>query len=384
MNRPVFIVIVILVAAMAVAAWVYMDTKSDTAAIETLNVVDALGGHDTSGYDRADGPRDFRFPDDHGAHPRFRNEWWYFTGNLRTATGRRFGYQFVIFRIALKPEPDVHLSRWAGNQVYMGHFALTDPQTKQFIFQERFSRAAIDLAGAQSQPFRVWLENWSVAEVSEDHWHLQASMPRIRLQLDLRPQKPAVLQGEKGLSRKSSTPGNASYYYSITRLATHGTVTIDDVSRKVDGESWLDREWSTSALGEDQAGWDWFSLQLSNGFDLMLYQLRRKDGTIDPFSSGTLIDTKGRTVPLRGNDISIEVIETWQSPRGGRYPSQWRLRIPSRDMDMVIRPVQADQELDVSIRYWEGAVDITGRQYGADITGHGYVELTGYSNHVTN
>jgi predicted secreted hydrolase len=378
MNRLVSIVIVILAASMAVATWVSVDMNSDTATAARLNVVDALGDHDTSGYARADGPRQFRFPDDHGAHPRFRNEWWYFTGNLRAANGRRFGYQFVIFRIALKPASSIHPSRWAGNQVYMSHFALTDPHAQRFIFQERFSRPAIGLAGAQSQPFRVWLENWSVTEVGDNRWELHATTPRIRLQLELQPQKPVVLQGEKGLSRKNSTSGNASYYYSIPRLATHGRVTIDEVTHAVDGESWLDREWSTSALGDDQVGWDWLSLQLSNGYDLMFYQLRRKDGAIDPFSSGTLIDPDGQTVPLRGNDISIDVLETWQSPRGGRYPSRWRLRIPSRDMDMVIRPIQADQELDVSVRYWEGAVDFTGRQDGVEISGHGYVELTGY------
>lgn len=378
MNRQVSIVIVILAASMAVATWVSVDMNSDTATAARLNVVDALGDHDTSGYARADGPRQFRFPDDHGAHPRFRNEWWYFTGNLRAANGRRFGYQFVIFRIALKPASSIHPSRWAGNQVYMSHFALTDPHAQRFIFQERFSRPAIGLAGAQSQPFRVWLENWSVTEVGDNRWELHATTPRIRLQLELQPHKPVVLQGEKGLSRKNSTSGNASYYYSIPRLATHGRVTIDEVTHAVDGESWLDREWSTSALGDDQVGWDWLSLQLSNGYDLMFYQLRRKDGAIDPFSSGTLIDPDGQTVPLRGNDISIDVLETWQSPRGGRYPSRWRLRIPSRDMDMVIRPIQADQELDVSVRYWEGAVDFTGRQDGVEISGHGYVELTGY------
>ncbi|NNG11772.1 MAG: carotenoid 1,2-hydratase, partial [Halobacteria archaeon] len=378
--RLIFIVIVILAATMAVATWMSVDMRSDTETeiADMLNVGDALGGHDISGYARADEPRQFSFPDDHGAHPRFRNEWWYFTGNLRTANGRRFGYQFVIFRIALKPESSIHPSHWASNQVYMGHFALTDPHDQRFIFQERFSRPAIGLAGAQSQPFRVWLENWFVAETSGDHWELHATTPRISLQLELQPQKPVVLQGEKGLSRKNSTPGNASYYYSITRLATHGTVTVDEVTHTVDGESWLDREWSTSALGVDQVGWDWFSLQLSNGYDLMYYQLRRKDGAIDPFSSGTLIDPDGQTLQLRGNDITIELLETWQSPRGGRYPSQWRLRIPSRDMDMVIRPVLADQELDVSVRYWEGAVDFTGQQDGVEMTGHGYVELTGY------
>jgi predicted secreted hydrolase len=380
MKHLTLIVIVTLTATMAVVTWMSVDMNSDTdtETAKTLTVGDALGDHDTSGYARAEGPRQFRFPDDHGAHPRFRNEWWYFTGNLRAENGRRFGYQFVIFRIALKPEPSVHPSRWASNQVYMSHVALTDPEEKRFIFQERFSRPAIGLAGAQSKPFRVWLENWSVAEVPDDRWELHATTPRIRLQLELQPQKPVVLQGEQGLSRKNSNPGNASYYYSITRLATHGTLTIDEVNHKVNGESWLDREWSTSALGDDQLGWDWFSLQLSNGYDLMYYQLRRKDGTIDPFSSGTLIDPDGRTVPLRHSDIAIDVLETWQSPRGGHYPSRWRLHIPSRGMDMVIRPVLADQELDVSVRYWEGAVDFTGQRDGVEITGHGYVEMTGY------
>ncbi len=378
MQYPIYLVVVFLAATLAAITWMAVDMDSASEPAVMLTVGDALGDHDSSGYARADGARQFRFPDDHGAHPRFRNEWWYFTGNLSAANGRRFGYQFVIFRIALKPESSIHPSRWASNQVYMSHFALTDPHEQRFIFHERFSRPAIGLAGAQSQPFRVWLENWSVTEVSDNKWEMHASTPNMRLQLELQPVKPVVLQGEHGLSRKNSTPGNASYYYSIPRLTTHGTVTIDEVTHTVDGESWLDREWSTSALGVDQVGWDWFSLQLSNGYDLMFYQLRRKDGATDPFSSGTLIDPDGQTESLRGNDISIEVLKTWQSHRGGRYPSRWRLRIPSRDMDMVIRPIQADQELDVSVRYWEGAVDFTGQQDGVEITGHGYVELTGY------
>ena len=349
-----------------------------------LDLAGVLGDRDIAGYARAEHVREFHFPRDHGAHPNYRTEWWYFTGNLYTPARRRFGYELALFRIALRPESPLHLSQWATSQVYMGHFAITDVSGKKFYFFERFVRNAVGLAGAEANPFHVWVENWSVQADSEHSnlWRLRAvndgDEDRLELALELIPIKPIVLQGNRGLSQKSATAGNASYYYSLPRIATRGTLSIGERRFAVTGESWMDREWSTSALSGEQAGWDWFALQLSNGYELMFYRMRRKDGGMDPYSTGTLIDPQGRTTPLRNEDVMIEVRDTWQSRRGITYPAHWRMIVKPLQLSLDIRPVLADQELDVSVRYWEGAVDISGSLAGNPITGHGYVELTGY------
>ncbi len=356
--------------------------NADNDAVAEIDVSSVLGDGDTSGYARAFERREFRFPEDHGPHPEFRSEWWYFTGNLWTPQRRRFGYELTIFRFALAPERERHedASQWSTNQVYMGHFAITDVTDERFVNFERLSRGAVGLAGARAEPFRVWLEDWSIAASARDpaNWQLSASAGDVRLALELLPTKPVVLQGDRGLSQKSSAPGNASYYYSLTRIETHGRLTINDRQFQVSGQSWMDREWSTSALGTDQAGWDWFALQMDDGNELMFYQLRRKNGVTDPHSRGTLVDPRGGKKTLAAEDVVIEVMSTWESPRGGRYPSRWRLSIPSERLELDINPVLPDQELVASVRYWEGAVDVRGRRNGAQVNGHGYVELTGY------
>jgi len=231
-----------------------------------LDPAAVLGDQDIAGYARAEHVREFHFPRDHGAHPNYRTEWWYFTGNLYTPARRRFGYELALFRIALRPESPLHLSQWATSQVYMGHFAITDVSGKKFYFFERFVRNAVGLAGAEANPFHVWVENWSVQADSEHSnlWRLRAvndgDEDRLELALELIPIKPIVLQGNRGLSQKSATAGNASYYYSLPRIATRGTLSIGAQRFAVTGESWMDREWSTSALSGEQAGWDWFAL----------------------------------------------------------------------------------------------------------------------------
>jgi predicted secreted hydrolase len=339
-----------------------------------------LQGEAAEGFARAETAREFRFPDDHGAHPAFRTEWWYFTGNLHTPSGRRFGYELALFRVGLSPEQVARTSQWATNQVYMGHLAITDVQSRMFRFDERLARNALDLAGAQQDPLRIWVEDWSIAVATgaKGLWQLHAGTDEMALALELTEVKPVVLQGEAGLSAKSGKPGNASYYYSIPRLDTRGTITVDGELFRVAGLSWMDREWSTSALGEDQVGWDWFSLQLSDGYDLMFYQLRRKDGDIDPHSMGALIDPDGRSFPLRAQDVFVEALDVWESPRGGVYPSHWRIKVEPGDIVLEITPVLDDQELDVSVRYWEGAVNVAGRHGDTEVSGKGYVELTGY------
>ncbi|MEK9701747.1 MAG: lipocalin-like domain-containing protein, partial [Deltaproteobacteria bacterium] len=244
-----------------------------------LNVAEALGGGDVSGYARALEPRPFSFPSDHADHPEFRNEWWYFTGNLQNEVGRPFGFQVTLFRNSLVPEvPEESGSPWRTNQLYMGHLALSDIQEDRFYHAERFQRAALGLAGVEAQPLRIWLDDWEIKGVSKDpmKWQLFAKTEEFGINLEVTPGKPLVLQGNQGLSQKGKEPGNASYYYSFTRMVASGEVTTPEGTFEVTGSSWLDREWSTSVLESNQIGWDWFALQLNDGTDLMYYQLRDK------------------------------------------------------------------------------------------------------------
>ncbi|KIH76020.1 hydrolase [Geoalkalibacter ferrihydriticus DSM 17813] len=345
-----------------------------------LSLSETLGAEEDEGYARALVPRPFVFPEDHGPHPEFKTEWWYYTGNLRDGAGRRFGYQLTFFRVALSPQSLDRPSEWGANQIYMGHFALSDIDGRQFFAAERFSRAALDLAGAQAAPFRVWLEDWQASGEDQTFpMRLQAGDGQTTIDLSLSQGKPLVLQGEAGLSRKSAADGNASYYYSFTRLPTQGQVRIDGQTFTVSGDSWLDREWSTSALAPDQQGWDWFALQLDDDHELMFYQLRLQDGGSDPASKGIWVTPDGTGRLLRRDDVELQVLKTWHSPRGGTYPAQWKLKVPGENLELTVTPLLADQELDVSIRYWEGAVWVEGRRAGRKISGRGYVELTGYA-----
>jgi predicted secreted hydrolase len=341
-----------------------------------------LSGDGDAGFEKAIEPRDFVFPEDHGPHPGFRNEWWYITGNLDDDGGRRFGFELTIFRFALTPSLPATESGWRSNQVYIAHFAVTDADRERFLAAERFSRGALGLAGAQASPFRVWIEDWEIAAEeagTPERWRLRASDPGFSLDIELAAARPPVLNGNAGLSQKSAEPGNASYYYSITRWLTAGSLRIGEDEFRVSGLSWLDREWSTSALGADQLGWDWFALQLSDGSDLMFYNLRKLDGGQDEHSAGTWIDADGASLHLDREDVEITVTDTWESPEGGVYPSAWTLRLPQKDLSLDIRPVMADQELFTTVRYWEGAVDVEGERDGNPVTGRGYVELTGYA-----
>ena len=339
-----------------------------------------LGGDD-EGFSKALTPRSFEFPADHGPHPEFRNEWWYVTGNLDAEDGRRFGYELTIFRFSLSPQSKSSPSAWRSNQVYIAHLAVTDARGDRFFVSQRYSRGALGLAGAASDPFRVWIDDWSIREDEDapDGWRLSAHGDDFGVDVRVEPLKPPVLNGDAGLSQKSADPGNASYYYSMTRLQTRGRIHVDGREFEVGGLSWLDREWSTSALAPEQVGWDWFALQLSDGSDLMFYQLRTRDGRQDPMSAGTLTSPDGAATHLRAEEVTIRVEEEWDSPAGGSYPSAWTLELPSRGMTLRIAPVIADQELFTTVRYWEGAVDVAGERDGEPVSGRGYVELTGYA-----
>ncbi|HEY3569414.1 MAG TPA: lipocalin-like domain-containing protein [Thermoanaerobaculia bacterium] len=349
----------------------------------SLSVAGALRTSSDQGYAKALAPREFHFPADHGPHPEFRTEWWYYTGNLATAEGRRFGFQLTFFRSALAPTAPERASAWATRQAWLAHFTVSDVAGKRFHSFERWSRGAVGLAGAQGEPFRVWVKDWAAEGAPVFPMRLRAAEGpggETAIDLVLQEGKPPVLQGERGLSRKGAEPGDASYYYSLTRMPTSGTVRVDGQSFPVTGASWMDREWSTSSLGRDQVGWDWLALQLSDGWDVMLYRLRRADGSADPTSSGTLIAPDGASRPLHLTDFQLEGSGEWRSPRSGaRYPARWRVRVPGEELDLDVRPLLADQELDVSFRYWEGAVAIEGTHHGRPVQGQGYVELTGYA-----
>lgn len=366
------------------SAAVVLVTHEGSASSEApaIQVAQALGGS-SEGYTRAYEPRELRFPEDHGPHPDFRTEWWYWTGNLRSAEGREFGYQLTVFRSALSPEPRQRDSAWATRQVYMAHFALADIQGEHFHAFERFTRGALGLAGAQVSPFRVWVEDWSADSPSPTSLfplRLSAQAEGVALHLQLEQGKPLVLQGLQGLSQKGPEPGNASYYYSFTRMPTQGELVVGDQSYTVQGLSWMDREWSTSALGPELEGWDWFALQLSDGSELMYYQLRRKGGGADRYSSGVWVPAQGEPVHLGFEQVQATVEATWQSPRSGAlYPARWRLRVPSLQLELVVLPALPHQELPLSVRYWEGAVRLEGTRAHQPVHGRGYLEMTGYA-----
>jgi predicted secreted hydrolase len=351
--------------------------------IETRQVKSTFTGINESAgnFRKADKVIPFSFPLDHGPHNEYQTEWWYYTGNLQTADGRPFGYQLTFFRRALSGQPENRTSTWATNEVYMAHFALTDPTGQKYSFQEKLERGIPDLAGAQGEPtFGVWLHNWEVRQTGANAYHLKANQTGNAIELDLTDIKGPILQGDKGYSRKGSEPGNASYYYSLARMTSTGSIRIGENSYPVSGLSWMDHEYSTSALGVGVIGWDWFSIQLDNDTEIMLFILRKEDGSHDRYSSGTLIDKNGITRQLAPTDFVIKPHNIWISPSSGaKYPSGWLVTIPSEDLQLNIIPVMKDQEFSGFFTYWEGSVKINGIKKGNPVSGSGYAELTGYA-----
>jgi predicted secreted hydrolase len=357
---------------------------------ETLSLTDMLGGIDTVGYSRALTARTFNFPEDHGPHESFRTEWWYVTGNLNSQDGDPFGFQFTIFRNALSPEKSNGNSAWNTNQAYMGHFTLTDINNDDFFFEEKFARGAVGLAGSETPPLRIWVEDWFLEGSNQNETvfpiRLSGGTDDIELDLTLQEGKPVVLQGEEGLSKKGSDPGNASFYFANTRMPATGTLLLNGELLEVSGLAWMDREWSTSALSDGQVGWDWFALHLDGGWDLMVYQLRREDGSADSLSAASLIDPSGRKTTLQfGRDILIQPNDHWRSTLGdAQYPSGWNIKVPSQNWDLLVEPAVDNQELLVTFRYWEGSVRVSGTgDNGTAMNGKGYAELTGYAEYAS-
>ncbi len=335
---------------------------------------------------RAERPRMWQFPDDHGPHPDYRIEWWYYTGNLWDTQGRRYGYQLTFFRTGIRVEP-ANPSSWAVRDIYIAHLAVSDVNRRRHRFWQRVHRKGPGWAGAERAASRVWNGDWELSIESDPsgcttRHILKAQADDFRLDLELLSVKELVLHGEQGLSRKGSSPGNASYYYSFTRLETKGQLELDGKRLPVRGESWMDHEFSSSFLEESQEGWDWFSIQLADGTELMLYQIRQRNGQRDPAPSGTMVYADGRHETLSNDQFRLEPGHVWKSPgTGGRYPMQWKVELPQHGLSLNVHAVFEAQEMQTQattgMAYWEGAVDVHGFWQGRSVKGYGYLEMTG-------
>jgi predicted secreted hydrolase len=378
----------------------------------TLEVGELLGGMDTL-HARAVEVPELRFPRDHGPHPGFRNEWWYFTGNLTAEDGREFGFLLTFFRSALTDSAtfaarEGETSPWRSRHAWMAHFAVSDITGQTIHHGERFARDGAGLAGAEAEPFRVWLTDWQAVDPSYGgagrpplpgigrppgaaavaagpgdasgfRARLVAAEGDVAMDLVVEGGKPMVLQGDRGLSQKGPEPGNASIYYSFTRMPAAGTIRMGGREYRVTGYGWLDREWSTSALSPDLAGWDWMALQFDDNTELMLYRLRRQDGTTGEFSAGTFVAADGTVTRLGPADFVMTPTGSWNSPLDGTaWPTRWQVEMEPLGMRLEVTAAFDAQEMNVAVRYWEGAVRIRGTRGGTPVTGRGYLEMTGY------
>jgi len=333
-------------------------------------------------YKHAVEQREFVFPQDHGAHPKFKTEWWYVTGNVANSEGYEFGYQVTFFRNALTPEQTRSKSDWAGNQFYMAHAAVTDISNQEYYTDERFSRSALGLAGVKINPkFSVWLDDWKMQSQNQSMFPLSINVKseKFSIKVNLVDTKAVVYQGDNGLSQKGPEVGNASYYYAYTRLKTQGEIRVNQTTFDVLGDSWMDREWSTSMLSKGVEGWDWFSIQLNNNTELMFYRLRKKSGAASKYSKGSFILADGKKIQLTNEQVNLKIQQYWTSPNSDiEYPIKWKLTIPSLEINLFINAALANQEFNASFRYWEGAIKVNGTYQKKQIRGKGYLELAGY------
>jgi predicted secreted hydrolase len=369
--------------------------NADSEAAAQDQAIAMMSSDDISGFRQATGAREFSFPADHGHHDGYRTEWWYVTGNLHTDEGRRFGYQLTFFRVLMQPpgEQAVTVSDpdtvWRTQAVWLAQAAVSDIDNQRFYTSEQLSRELPAVADAASDRLQVQVNGWSLAApdnkpLATDSMQLFMDSEDFSLSLSLQAAKPVVLQGDNGLSRKSADDaGSASWYYSMTRLRSAGTLRLPadetDTTHAVSGNSWLDREWSTSALSARQSGWDWFALHLDNGQDLMYYRLRLDDGSIDSASAGVLVDANGAVRHLQHDDISAQAQANWYSRQNDKtYPVSWRLQSAAGDWQLQLEAMMPNQAWSGQFQYWEGAVSVSGDWQGETVEGQGYVELTGY------
>lgn len=320
---------------------------------------------------------EYQFPRDHGSHPEYKTEWWYYTGHLRTDDGRRFGFELTFFRVGISHDPKV--SQWDFRHLMPAHFAITDVNAKAFRFYEKLNRASPFTADAAIGKLDVFNEAWRATTNRDGSWRLIASEGNDAVDLTLRTNKAPAIHGENGVSVKAVGAGYASHYYSMTALEVSGTVS----GARCTGQAWMDHEFGSSALRENQRGWDWFSIQLDNDTEIMLYVIRKNDGTADVTSSGSLITSDGRVIHLTREQMRITPTAKWKSKKSGAtYPMGWRVELPQLNVTLTLAPLLEDQELvthgSTRVTYWEGAVDVSGSFGGTPVRGEGYVEMTGY------
>lgn len=326
---------------------------------------------------------EFQFPRDHASHNEYKTEWWYYTGHLLADDGSKYGYELTFFRIGMDVPGAVKASTWSVRDAYMAHFAVSDMANRCFFHTQRLSRAGVGFAGADQDRFRVYNRNWSAQQSGKDQ-RLRAAAGGYSIDLDLRPDKPPVIHGEKGVSQKAGCVGCASHYYSFTRLIADGELIADGKRKHVKGITWMDHEFGSNQLTKDQVGWDWFSIQLNDRTELMLYVMRKKDGTLDEHSSGTLVEPDGSSRHLMLSDYRIEHTGKWHSTASGAtYPMGFKVDVPSRKLSLTITPDLEDQELNKhsarDVTYWEGSCAVRGTEGGEPMAGQAYVEMTGYA-----
>lgn len=338
------------------------------AAIGASDLGTILGGGSDQ-FKRAEPGQPIHLPTDHGAHPDYRSEWWYLTGNLKDEQGRDYGLQWTLFRQGIEQQMTSD-NPWLSPQLWLAQFAITDLSKGTHHQDERTSRQGPGLAGASGGEY--WLKEWVLASEGKSLFpatlKVQSKMGKLNLKVSAA--KPVVLQGKEGYSEKS--PGNASFYYSYPRLTLSGTLTLDGETHTVTGQGWFDHEWSSSVLAPWQSGWDWFSLQLNDGRELMLFRLRTKAGRAEPENRyGILIERDGSSRVLPPESIILTPGKTWRGPKGQDYPVEWQLE--AANMTLTIRARQPNQAMSGRFDYWEGAVTVEG-----DAQGLGYLEMTGY------
>jgi predicted secreted hydrolase len=328
----------------------------------------------------------YEFPHDHFNHPDFQTEWWYYTGNLKTAGGHRFGFELTFFRQAVSRDP-ARSATWEVKDLYIAHLALSDVDGGKFFHAGRTNRSGPGIAAVSESLGRIWNGNWQIQWHGSDQ-ELQAIDQRFQLHLTLHPEKPPAIHGENGVSQKAQGPGRASHYISLTRLLTSGLIELGTKKYEVSGASWMDHEFFTHQLDSNQTGWDWLSLQLEDHTELMLFHIRRKDGSISPYSAGTFIDAEGKMAHLRSSDFKLEPAgEMWRSPiTGAAYPIHWKIAIPKLAIELEVKTPLESQELTGKTalvpNYWEGVISLTGRRNANSIAGAGYLEMTGYDHPV--
>lgn len=341
-----------------------------------------------SRFQKADRPREFSFPADHGNHPAHRIEWWYLTGHLVGESGAEFGFQFTVFRVGLEGALGSRPSRLAATDIWFGHVAVTDVNGGRCLMDERASRGWMGDATAAEGRLSVKLGDWMLEEISADLWRVRgvaSSESPFEFDLELRATKAPVLHGKvPGWSRKGPLAHQSSYYASITRMAARGRLRLGNTDHEVIGSAWFDHEFGSDQIAPGVVGWDWFAVQADDGTDLMLYGLRQEDGTSSTHSSGTIIDAKGNSTHLESKDFEIKVLETWTSPKSkARYPSKWRISVPSHQLTFEMAPKVTDQELQTErstrVTYFEGAASGAGHLGDRPVRLQAYVELTGYA-----